>query len=319
VGSVEHLKARFKKCLDERDALVQHNNTICCQEHALCTRNTAQYGECENVKLARGFVGCDYRSRSGSECFGHAVKLISELQGYFKAQDMKFEGLKHMCAKFEAGVKAKVAECSYLQQAVNAKVGETNKVAMDIKTGNIQAVKNCKDRCKQYHMCRAKTTAMFKKTVGPCNGEYDCPNCTAVMRSGKLVKSAHMVGGKCVFNREVDRYNECEAVKAISCMLNHYKSGGRFDAKLLTLCQKKISGQCALNMKYPKAPPMIKCEVSNCKDCPGCGECVDRPYYQYETPCYAKPPPVPTSCMEKPECPGWCKTKAGSAPKPTKK
>ena len=46
-------QAKFAKCLDDRDVLVRHNNTVCCQEFAICSSPTG-YGDCEVVKLEQG-------------------------------------------------------------------------------------------------------------------------------------------------------------------------------------------------------------------------------------------------------------------------
>ena len=105
------LKQRFAKCLDDRDLLVQHNNTICCQEFAMCPSE----GHCETVKLDQAHVGCDYKSKKPEECFAHAESLVASLEGYFIEQDARYEALRLQCAKFTSAVKAKVAECAYLQ------------------------------------------------------------------------------------------------------------------------------------------------------------------------------------------------------------
>mmetsp|Transcript_81922 Transcript_81922/g.219139 ORF Transcript_81922/g.219139 Transcript_81922/m.219139 type:complete len:756 (+) Transcript_81922:83-2350(+) len=47
-GSVEELKEKFAKCMDDRDVLVRHNNTVCCQEFAICSSPTG-YGDCETA------------------------------------------------------------------------------------------------------------------------------------------------------------------------------------------------------------------------------------------------------------------------------
>jgi len=63
---------------------------------------------------------------------------------------------------------------------------------------------------------------------------------------------------------------------------------------------------CHLVIDYPKVPELIPCEIPTCEACPGCDECLDRPYYQYETPCYSNGPANGCVSVEKPECPGWC-------------
>jgi hypothetical protein len=280
---VENLKARFGQCLDDRDVLVQRNNSVCCQEFAMCPHD----GDCEVVKLDQAHVGCDYKSRRPEECVAHAEKLIESLEGYFQEQDGRFEALKLQCSKFTAAVKAKVAECAYLQEAVNAKVSEVKQIQEEINGGGEKMMNDSKQRCIDYKMGRKAKETQYITITGPCEaGDYAS-------------------GNGCVMNREVDRRNEWESTQLIKCMLQHYCEGGHFDEELLDKCKKQIHS-CDLIIDYPKVPEAIPCEIPDCPSCPGCDECLDRPYYQYQTPCYAGPPADGCVSVEKPECPGWC-------------
>mmetsp|Transcript_18748 Transcript_18748/g.41592 ORF Transcript_18748/g.41592 Transcript_18748/m.41592 type:complete len:404 (-) Transcript_18748:93-1304(-) len=285
-GTVEELKAKFAKCLDDRDVLVRHNNTVCCQEFAICSSPTG-YGDCEVVKLEQGFAGCDYKAMTGEECFAHARSLVEPLSGYFQNQDKKYEAVRFECAKFSAATKAKVAECAYLQEAVNAKVSETNDWAERFNQGGEAFAGKCAQRCSDYKTCRKEKETQYLKITGPCeSGDY-------------------AAGNGCVMNREQDRRNEWESTQLIKCMLQHYCEGGHFDEDLLEKCKKQIKS-CHLVIDYPKVPELIPCEIPTCEACPGCDECLDRPYYQYETPCYSNGPANGCVSVEKPECPGWC-------------
>mmetsp|Transcript_54109 Transcript_54109/g.118601 ORF Transcript_54109/g.118601 Transcript_54109/m.118601 type:complete len:399 (-) Transcript_54109:65-1261(-) len=280
---VEVLKSRFSECLDHRDSLVQHNNTVCCQEYAMCPHD----GDCEVVKLDQAHVGCDYKSRHPEECVAHAQKLISSLKGYFQEQDERFEALHEQCTKFNAAVKAKVAECAYLQEAVNAKVAEVLQITEEINGGGQKMMNDSKQRCIDYKIGRKTKEAQYLSVAGPCEqGDYAS-------------------GNGCVMNREADRRNEWESTQLIKCMLEHYCQGGKFDEELLEKCKKEIHS-CHLVIDYPRVPELIPCEIPECESCPGCDECLDRPYYQYQTPCYAGPPAEGCVAVEKPECPGWC-------------
>mmetsp|Transcript_38104 Transcript_38104/g.93198 ORF Transcript_38104/g.93198 Transcript_38104/m.93198 type:complete len:399 (-) Transcript_38104:37-1233(-) len=282
-GDVEVLKQRFAKCLDDRDLLVQHNNTICCQEFAMCPSE----GHCETVKLDQAHVGCDYKSKKPEECFAHAESLVASLEGYFIEQDARYEALRLQCAKFTSAVKAKVAECAYLQEAVNAKVSETNDWAERFNNGGEAFTQKCATRCADYKTCRKEKETQYLKITGPCeSGDY-------------------AAGNGCVMNREQDRRNEWESTQLIKCMLQHYCEGGHFEEELLEKCKKQIKS-CHLIIDYPKVPELIPCEIPTCEACPGCDECLDRPYYQYETPCYSNGPANGCVSVEKPECPGWC-------------
>jgi len=295
-GSVEELKEKFAKCMDDRDVLVRHNNTVCCQEFAICSSPTG-YGDCEIVKLEQGFAGCDYKAMTGEECFAHAKAMVEPLSGYFTNQDKKYEAVRFECAKFSAATKAKVAECAYLQEAVNAKVHETNEFAEQFNEAARKTEENCRTACSEYKECRAKTVAAYLKVVGPCEAD-----------------NAYGSGGDCVKNRETDRKSEWEATQTISCLLKHYCDGGHFDEKNVEECKATIDAY-HLAVTYPKVPEELPCEIPDCGACPGCDECLDRPYYQYETPCYATPLGEAPACMEEPECPEWCAETA--EPKPT--
>jgi len=300
VGSVEQLKKKYTKCLEERDLLVRHNNTICCHEFSMCSA----VGDCETVKLDQAHVGCDYRTKSHAECFAHAQKLISSLEGYFKKQDERFEQLRAQCAKFRSVTKGKIAECAYLREAVNSKVSEANKIANDVNNGAARLKKDCKNRCVEYNKCRAKTEGQYTKVTGllPTYSKDGVkgPGCK------RQDQWAH--GNGCVMNREGDRKQEWVSTQLIKCMLEHYCQGGKFDEKLLAKCKKSIH-VCPLVIYYPKWKPQIPCKVPDCgAKCKGCSDCVDRPYYQYETPCQAIKVQGCTS-VEKPECPGWCASK----------
>jgi hypothetical protein len=289
-GTVEELKAKFAKCLDDRDVLVRHNNTVCCQEFAICSSPTG-YGDCEVVKLEQGFAGCDYKAMTGEECFAHARSLVEPLSGYFQNQDKKYEAVRFECAKFSAATKAKVAECAYLQEAVNAKVHETNEFAEEFNGAARATEKNCHQACAEYKECRAKTVAAYLKVVGPCEAD-----------------NAYGSGGDCVKNRESDRKSEWEATQTISCLLKHYCESGKFVEDELENCKSLIDSY-HLAITYPKVPEEMPCVIPECGECPGCDECLDRPYYQYETPCYATPVGEAPACMEEPECPEWCAQK----------
>jgi len=285
-GTVEQLKEKYEKCLNERDVLVRHNNTVCCQEFAMCSSATG-YGDCEHVKLQEGFVGCDYKSHSGQECFAAVKGMVAPLEGYFKGQDAKYEAIRHECQKFTAATKAKVAECSYLQEAVNAKVKETNEMGREVNEAGEALTRDSHDECAEYQQCRQTTEAAYVKLVGPCaTGAYDA-------------------GGDCVKNREADRHNEWQATQLIKCMLDHYCQGGEFKDELLEQCKASISSY-HLSLIYHKVPELLPCEIPTCPTCPGCDECVDRPYYQYETPCYGQPLGDAPVCVEQGECPEWC-------------
>jgi hypothetical protein len=282
-GDVEVLKERYGKCLDDRDLLVQHNNTICCQEFAMCPSE----GHCETVKLDQAHVGCDYKTKKPEECFAHAESLVASLEGYFIEQDQRYEALRLQCAKFNAAVKAKVAECAYLQESVNAKVSETNEWAERFNNGGEAFSQSCAQRCAEYKTCRKEKETQYVKITGPCeSGDY-------------------AAGNGCVMNREQDRRNEWESTQLIKCMLQHYCEGGQFEEELLEKC-KKLIHSCHLIIDYHVVPEMVPCEIPTCDSCPGCDGCVDRPYYQYENPCYAGPAANGCVSVEKPECPGWC-------------
>mmetsp|Transcript_51034 Transcript_51034/g.111802 ORF Transcript_51034/g.111802 Transcript_51034/m.111802 type:complete len:495 (-) Transcript_51034:86-1570(-) len=293
-GSVEHLKSKYSECLDHRDILVQHNNTVCCQEFAVCSDPTG-YGACEYVKLDAGFVGCDYKSRSGQECFAAVKRMVAPLEGYFKGQDAKYEAMRHECQKFTAATKAKVAECSYLQEAVNAKVKETNEMGREVNEAGLALTRDSHDQCTEYQRCRKDTEAAYVKLVGPCTtGDYGA-------------------GGDCVKNREADRHNEWQATQLIKCMLDHYCQGGEYKDELMEQCKSSISSY-HLSLVYHKVPELMPCEIPSCPSCPGCDECLDRPYYQYETPCYGQPLGDAPVCVEQGECPEWCDAAAQPAP-----
>jgi hypothetical protein len=282
-GSVEELKIRFGKCLDDRDDFVRHNNTVCCQTHTMCPSE----GHCETVKLDQAHVGCDYKTKKPEECFAHAESLIASLEGYFIEQDERYEALRMQCGKFSAAVKSKVAECSYLQEAVNSKVGETNDWANRYNKGGKQFESNCHERCATYTQCRKEKEGQYMRITGPCeSGDY-------------------AAGNGCVMNREADRRNEWESTQLIKCMLEHYCTGGKFEEDLLEKCADEIHS-CHLVIDYPVVPELIPCEIPDCPNCPGCDECIDRPYYQYVTPCYSGGPSNGCVSVEKPECPGWC-------------
>jgi hypothetical protein len=285
-GTVEELKEKYAKCLDDRDVLVRHNNTVCCQEFAICSSPTG-YGDCEIVKLEQGFAGCDYKTMTGEECFARARAMVAPLQGYFAGQDKKYEAVRYECAKFSAATKAKIAECSYLQEAVNAKVQETNAFGEQFNDAARTTEQNCRQACAEYKECRTKTVAAYLQVVGPCE------------------TTSSYGGGDCVKNRESDRKNEWETTQTIACLLKHYCDGGHFDEKNVEDCKASISSY-HLAVSYPKVPDEIPCEIPDCGSCPGCDECLDRPYYAYETPCYATPTDEAPTCVEQPECPEWC-------------
>jgi len=293
-ATAETLKAKFAACLDERDVLVRHNNSICCQQHAACG---AAYGDCDLVKLSEGFAGCDYKTHTGAECFREAQRLVAPLEGYFRSQDAKFEALRVECSKFTAATKAKVAECAQLSEAVNAEVGHSNEAAGAVNQGNEQLIASCKAACAGYQQCRDGAEAEYHRIVGPCEGDA-------------------YSAGSCVKGREADRKNEWEATQTIKCMLEAYCAGGHLDEDELEKCKGSISTY-QLVITYPVIPETVPCEVPTCEDCPGCDECVDRPYYQYEVPCYATPLPDAPTCLEQPECPEWCADqRAQPAPAP---
>ena len=160
--------------------------------------------------------------------------------------------------------KAKVAECAYLQEAVNAKVHETNEFAEQFNDAARATEQNCKKACAEYKECRAKTVAAYLKVVGPCEAD-----------------NAYGSGGDCVKNREADRKSEWEATQIISCLLKHYCESGKFVEDELDTCKSLIDSY-HLAITYPKVPEEIPCVIPECGECPGCDECLDRPYYQYE-------------------------------------
>mmetsp|Transcript_10736 Transcript_10736/g.25616 ORF Transcript_10736/g.25616 Transcript_10736/m.25616 type:complete len:623 (-) Transcript_10736:88-1956(-) len=298
-GSVESLKARYNKCLDDRDVLVRHNNTICCQEHAICSRHSG-YGDCETIKLDQGFHGCDYRTHSGQECFASAKAAMAPLEGYFARQDAAFEKVRFECSKFNAAVRAKIAECAYLAEAVNAKVSEANDAAAEHNAAGRKAAEVCKQRCAEYQSCRKSTEQKYKEVIGPC-------------------ESTEAYGsGNCVKGREQDRHREWQATQEIGCMLRHYCKGGTFKEEDLESCKTEIATE-HLVIEYPPVPELLPCLVTECEECPGCDECLDRPYYQYEQPCYHPQPAAETVCVEEGECPDWCDAaeKKPQPPQPT--
>jgi hypothetical protein len=286
-GSLEERKQKFAECLDHRDILVQANNTKCCQAHAMCPSPTG-YGDCEIVKLEQGFVGCNYRTKTGDECFAHAKKLVAPLTGFFEGQDRKYELARMECEKFHAATKAKIAECAYLQQSVQAIVDEATEIGEQVNKGAEKAQELCKDECAKYKQCRMSKIEQYLELVGPCNlvGDYG-------------------TGGECVKNREADRVKEWDATQTIKCMLDHYCTGGKFEEELMQKCKDEIT-TLHLNIVYPTLTEEIPCEIADCPSCPGCEPCVDRPYYQYQTPCYAPPLPEVPVCVEQGECPDWC-------------
>jgi hypothetical protein len=285
-GTVEGLKEKYSKCLDDRDVLVRHNNTVCCQEFALCSSPTG-YGDCEIVKLEQGFVGCDYKAMTAMECFAQARALVTPLSGYFASQGKKYDAVRYECAKFSAATKAKIAECDYLQEAVNAKVRQTNDFGVRFNEAARGTEDACRHTCAEYKECRSKTVNAYLEAVGPCE------------------TTSSYGGGDCVKNREADRKSEWETTQTIACMLKHYCEGGHFSEDNLEDCKASISSY-HLAVSYPKIPDEMPCEIPDCGNCPGCDECVGRPYYSYETPCYATPMAEAPSCMEEPECPEWC-------------
>jgi len=217
-GDVQKLKASFAKCLDDRDLIIQHNNTVCCQEYAMCPHE----GDCEVVKLDQAYVGCDYKTRSHEECWAHAQTLISSLKGYFEEQDTRFERLRSQCTEFNAATKAKIAECAYLQEAVNSKVQEANELVEEFREQSQAFSDKSKDQCKTYMMCRKTKEAQYVQVAGPCE------------------KGDYAAGDGCVMNREQDRKNEWDATQLIKCMLEHYCQGGKFDEELLEKCKLSI-------------------------------------------------------------------------------
>jgi hypothetical protein len=293
-GSLEERKQKYAECLDQRDLLVQANNTKCCAAHAMCP-NPSGYGDCEIVKLEQGFVGCNYREKTGDECYAHAKKLIGSLTGFFTAQDKQYEIARAECEKFEAGTKAKIAECAYLQQSVNALVAEINDIGNLATEKGDEMVTESKQQCDEYKKCRVAKIEQYLEIVGPCAaGDY-----------GSSGASDYGSGGACVKNREADRHKEWDATQTIKCMLDHYCQGGKFDQELVDTCKQSITVD-HLVLEYPVLPAELPCEVPVCPDCPGCDDCLDRPYYQYLTPCYSPPMPEVPVCVEQGECPDWC-------------
>jgi hypothetical protein len=285
-GNVEHLKQKYSECLDHRDILVQHNNTVCCQEFAVCSDPTG-YGDCEYVKLDEGFVGCDYKKNTAQECFAQAKRLVEPLRGYFAGEDRKYEELRAQCQKFSAAVRSKIAECSYLAEAVNAKVADTNALGTEVDKAGLELGREAKRACAEYKACRDRRHAAYFQVVGPCES------------------NAYGSGGSCVKNREADRKKEWASTQTIKCMLQHYCDGGHFDEALLEKCQASISTY-SLAINYPKLPELMPCVEAECPTCPGCDECLDRPYYQYDIPCVGTPLAPEPVCVEEGECPEWC-------------
>jgi len=285
-GSVEHLKSKYSECLDHRDILVQHNNTVCCQEFAVCSDPTG-YGACEYVKLDQGFVGCDYKKNTAQDCFADAKRLVEPLRGYFAKEDRRYEELRAQCQKFSAAVRAKMAECAYLAEAVNSKVADTNALGDEVNKAGLELQREARTACSDYKDCRTRTHQAYFDVIGPCE------------------KNAYGAGGSCVKNREADRKNEWSSTQTIKCMLKHYCDGGSFKEDLLEQCQASISTY-SLAITYPKLPELLPCEDAVCPTCPGCDECVDRPYYQYEVPCEGTPLAPEPVCTEEGECPEWC-------------
>lgn len=285
-GSLEERRQKFAECLDHRDALVQANNTKCCAAHSMCPNPTG-YGDCEIVKLDQGFVGCNYRTKTGDECYAHAEKLIGSLTGFFTAQDKKYEVARAECEQFHAATKAKIAECAYLQESVNALVTEITDIKTIIDEKSELAVSQSKDECASYKKCRVAKIEQYLELLGPCNlNQYGS-------------------GGECVKNREADRHGEWDATQTIKCMLDHYCQGGKFEQDLLDQCKQSIATD-HLILEYPTLTEEVPCGVPDCPDCPGCDECLDRPYYQYQNPCYSPPLPEVPVCVEQGECPEWC-------------
>jgi len=284
-GEVDTAKEKYAKCLDDRDLLVRENNTRCCAEYQMCPNGG--YGDCEIVKLSQGYVGCNYRERTGAECYAHAEKLIAPLESYFAEQDKKYEMARHLCAQFKASTEAKIKDCAALQEAVNAQAHMVNEISEQVNHGGIELVEGAKGECQQYKVCRNKAITSYLEIVGPCE------------------KDAYGAGGDCVKNREEDRHSEWEATQEIKCMLDHYCQGGKFEEDLLEQCKQSIT-TFHLAISYPTLPASTPCEVPDCPSCPGCDECIDRPYYQYQTPCYETPVADPPVCVEAPDCPGWC-------------
>ncbi len=125
------------------------------------------------------------------------------------------------CAPQTGGLclQAKIAECSYLQEAVNAKVRETNQFGEEFNDAARKTEQNCKQACAEYKECRAKTVAAYLQVVGPCE------------------TTSSYGGGDCVKNRESDRKSEWETTQTIACLLKHYCDGGHFDEKNVEDCK----------------------------------------------------------------------------------
>mmetsp|Transcript_6496 Transcript_6496/g.14656 ORF Transcript_6496/g.14656 Transcript_6496/m.14656 type:complete len:292 (+) Transcript_6496:3-878(+) len=285
---MEEQKARYAKCLDDRDLLVRHNGTVCCQAHAVCPGDG--YGDCDVVTLSAGFVGCDYTTRTGAECFKAARDLVSPLEGYFQSTYEKYHTLQTDCNQLTAALKAKVSECSYLQEAVNSHVSEVNSGVQRLDEASSELAGNNIIQCIDYRDCRQASETVYNKTVGPCareDGAYGSDP------------------GACVMVREADRHREWESTQVIKCMLDHYCAGGVFEEELMEKCKQEIS-EDHLRINYPKLPTEIDCDDADFPEVETCTECVDRPYYQYEQPCLASPPQDLAVCMEPGECPEWC-------------
>ena len=61
-----------------------------------------------------------------------------------------------------------MAECAYLQSAVNAKVGEANELAEEVNRGGEEAQHQCAAKCQEYNECRATKEETYATVCGPC-------------------------------------------------------------------------------------------------------------------------------------------------------
>mmetsp|Transcript_19391 Transcript_19391/g.46710 ORF Transcript_19391/g.46710 Transcript_19391/m.46710 type:complete len:421 (+) Transcript_19391:59-1321(+) len=280
---VMQMKEDFTACETSRNLALQRNSTACCAAYSACP---ASSGDCEVVKLQHGFAGCDYKASSGVECFEQAKAMVSPLLGYFQNQDKRYEEAAAQCTKTSSEAGAKVNECEYLNEAVNAKVSEANDLAQSVNETSVAVVGTCQKMCDDYTQCRSKAEDAYARTVGPCEANEDG------------------VGGECVKNREVDRKNEWDTTQTIKCMLTHYCEGGKFDEELLAKCKTEIETD-HLEIVYPKVPPRTPCSVEEPQSIPETDEVPVTPWVN-QNECAQLPEPEAPACFEEGECPEWC-------------
>lgn len=290
------------------------------------------------LPLAKGALGCDYRTKSAQECANEAYAMLENLKANMTGAAQKYKTLTAACSAAKASVEKLRQEAHDAVVEANTIIDDMNAQTTACNKGLSAAYDRSKAICTEYDACHTKTTAAWnaqKERTPTTTTTTLAPVPTAGAAS--LVPTAD---SSTVADREADRKVEMQQVKDLECVLRAIVGdapcqGNSLPTPPLSPATAPTTGLSSvvppvastskqapssmlyeeLRINYHDTVPRASCETIrpmeqqqvNKYDPPsGLGASTLGEEGPPDLECPEAPAQVEVAIAQKPNCPGWC-------------